>query len=232
MTSTTTKVRWTCPTGKHPGVLASTRPAKDSIVRYCLPCSMETGKLTQRIAPALERKRTAAASSAAAKAKAKRAREAAAKARRLAAENERYIVDGLDLRVEMKRLLKLKAFGGKTGRLYRRPPTLVVSRRTSSPRAYVGLAEPWRNQITIVSYPGLDSASVRETLVHELTHIVLGGCRDGSGKNQWHGPQFRQTLTAAFKEAYKVLPVGLSNFHAYGGGYAKALRRREQGEAS
>jgi hypothetical protein len=227
-TTTTKRVRWECPTGKHPGVLASTRPTKDSIVRYCLRCSVETGKLALRIAPALERKRSAAAESTATKAKAKRAREAVVKARKLAAENERYIIDGLDLRVEMKKLLKLKAFGGKTGRLYRNPPTLVVSRRTSSPRAYVGLAEPWRNQITIVSYPGLDSASVRETLVHELTHIVLGGCRTGTSKNQWHGPQFRQTLTAAFKEAYKVLPVGLSNFHAYGGGYANALRRREK----
>lgn len=47
----TKKVRWNCPNDKHPGVLASTRPPKNSIVRYCLLCSQETGLLVERIAP-------------------------------------------------------------------------------------------------------------------------------------------------------------------------------------
>lgn len=222
MTSATTKkVRWECPNQKHPGVLSSSRPAKDSIVRYCLPCSMETGKLTARIAPALERKRAASAQTAAAKAKAKRAREAAAKAKKKAAEDAKYMVDGVDLRVEMKKLLKLRAFGGKTGRLFRNPPELVISRRTRYPSRH-GYAEPWRNRITIATWPGQHLPDARETLVHELTHIVVGQ-RGG----EWHGADFRRTMTAAFKEAYKVLPVGVAH-NRYLGRYAAALRRKER----
>jgi glycosyltransferase A (GT-A) superfamily protein (DUF2064 family) len=230
MTSTTTKkVRWECPNKKHPGVLSSSRPAKDSIVRYCLPCSIETGTLTTRIAPALERKRATSAQTAAAKAKAKRAREAAAKARKKAAEDAKYTVGGVDLRVEMKKLLKLRAFGGKTGRLFRYPPEFTVTRRSYYPGRH-GFAEtnPWggAGRINIATYPGQTLSEARETLVHELTHIVVGQ-RNG----EWHGREFRQTMTAAFKEAYKVLPVGVEPA-GQGGGYAAALSRKEKGETA
>lgn len=224
-TTTTKRVRWECPTGKHPGVLASTRPTKDSIVRYCLSCSAETGKLALRIAPALERKRSAAAESAAVKAKAKRAREATAKARNKAAENARYMVGGVDLRVEMKKLLKLRAFGGKTGRLFRYPPELTITRRSYYPGRH-GFAQPnpWggAGRINIATYPGQTLSDACETLVHELTHIVVGQ-RNG----EWHGADFRNTMTAAFKEAYKVLPVGLYPA-GQGGGYAAALSLKER----
>jgi hypothetical protein len=216
------KIRWACPNG-HPGVLGSTRPPKDSIIRYCLKCSAETGRLVERIAPALERKRAAAADTAAAKAKAKRQREAAAKKRRKLAEDERYTVGGVDLREEMKRLVKLRAFGGKTGRLFRNPPELVISRRSKYPASRLGYAEPWRNRISVCTYPGQTLADARETLVHELAHIVVGR----SGTEGWHGPQFKQTMTQAFKEAYRVLPLGAGG-HSYHGRYAAALERKEK----
>ena len=222
MSNETKRVRWDCPNG-HPGVLASTRPPKDSIVRYCLICSAQTGRLVLRVAPALERKRAGAAVTAAAKAKAKRERAAAARERKRQAETERYTVEGVDLREEFKRLIKLRAFGGKTGRLFRRPPEFVISRRSRRPSSRYGYAEPWRNRITISTYPSQTLAAARETLVHELTHIVVGGNRDEG----WHGPLFRKTMTAAFKEAYKVLPKGLAT-NSYGGGYAAALLRKEQ----
>ena len=215
------RVRWECPTGKHPGVLASTRPARDAIVRYCLDCSTESGTLTPRIAPALERKRAAAAASAAAKAKAKRARASTAKAKAKAAETARYTVEGVDLRVEMARLVKLRTFGGKTGKLVKNPPELVISRRTSVPTSQLGSAEyNWgARRITILTYPGQTLADARETLVHELVHHYVGLA-------EGHGPKFRQTMTAAFKEAYKVLPLGAGH-NVYHGRYAAALRRRE-----
>lgn len=216
------RVRWECPNG-HPAILASTRPARDSIVRYCLKCSEQTGKLVERVAPALERKRAAAAQSAAAKAKAKRAREAAAKARKKAAEDAKFTVEGVDLRVEMTRLLKLKAFGGKDGRLAKRPPEFVVSRRTMEPSSRYGYADPWGNRITLVTWPSLTLADARETLVHELTHIVVGRHRTEG----WHGPQFRRTMTAAFREAYKVLPLGVAH-DRYHGRYAAALKKKEK----
>ena len=233
MTSTTTKkVRWECPNKKHPGVLSSSRPAKDSIVRYCLPCSMETGKLTARIAPALERKRSAAAESAAAKAKAKRAREAAAKARKKAAENERYMVGGVDLRVEYKKLLKLKTFKkgffvtDRSGKQVLAAPELRISRRTQYPSSQLGFAEQigWgQHRITVATYPGQTLADARETLVHEIVHVFVG-------LEHGHDARFREVMTKAFKEAYKVLPVGVAH-NRYHGRYAEALMRKEKAAA-
>lgn len=231
--TTTTKIRWTCPTGKHPGVLASSRPAKDALIRYCLPCSMETGKLVQRIAPALERKRTAAARSAAAKAKAQRVRAAAAKAKKKQAENDRYMVEGVDLRVEYKKLLKLRTFKGsffvkdRNGKDVLAAPEMRISRRTQYPSSQLGFAEQigWgQHRITIATYPGQTLADARETLVHEIVHVFVG-LRHG------HDARFRETMTKAFKEAYRVLPVGVAH-NRYHGRYAEALMRKEKAKAA
>ncbi len=52
--------RWECPNGKHPAVLAPTKPRKDDIRRYCLPCSEAKGRLVTRVAPRLETARSEA----------------------------------------------------------------------------------------------------------------------------------------------------------------------------
>lgn len=226
---TAKRVRWECPNGEHPGVLGSTRPNADSIVRYCIGCTIQTGRLTRRVAPALETKRAAAQQSAAAKAKAKRAREAKARERAKAAEKARFTVEGVDLRDEMGCLLRLKAWNGKFGKPgldggFHNSPELVISRRTSYPTR-LGYAEPWRWRITIATYPGQTLADARETLVHELTHLVVG---HQPGSKAWHGPEFKKTMLAAFKQAYKVGPVGIPD-NVYHGRYAAALRKKEQG---
>jgi hypothetical protein len=217
----TRRVRWECPNG-HPAVLGPTRPPRDSVVRYCLICSAKTGRLVSRTAPALERQRAAKDASAAAKAAARRERAAKERARKKQAEIDLRTIEGVDLLHEMRRLSKLKAFGGREGRLFRSPPELVITRRTSMPGRY-GYAEPWRNRITMAVWPGLSLADARETLVHEMTHIVVGGHQD-DGK--WHGPTFNTKMTAAFKEAFKVLPLGVRT-NSYHGRYAAALKRKE-----
>ena len=45
------KKRWVCPLCSI-GVLGPLRPRKDNALRYCLPCTGKTGKLTERVAPA------------------------------------------------------------------------------------------------------------------------------------------------------------------------------------
>jgi len=217
------RVRWECP-NEHPAVLGSPRPPKDSIVRYCLACSQESGRLVERIALALERKRAAAAVTAANKAKAKRSREATARERRKQAEIERYTVEGVDLRDELTCLLRLRAWNGRFGTppLFQHRPELVISRRHQHPTR-LGYAEPWRWRITVATYPGQTLADARETLVHELTHLVVG---HRPGTRGWHGPEFKNTMLAAFKEAYKVGPVGIPD-SVYHGRYAAALRRRD-----
>jgi hypothetical protein len=181
---------------------------------------VKTGQLVQRIAPALERKRTAATATAAAKAKAKRAREAKERERKKQAETERFTVEGVDLRIEMAKLIKLRAFGGKNGRLYRRPPTFTINRRTQMPLSQFGLAYPAENRFIVATWPGISLADARETLVHELVHIHLG-------PDEGHGPNFTRLMTAAFREAYKVLPVGVRD-NRYHGRYAAALKRRKE----
>ncbi|MEV0759502.1 hypothetical protein [Nocardia sp. NPDC050435] len=215
------RVRWECPNGKHPGVLGSRRPRLKSIVRYCLPCSEAAGELVERVAPTLERERAASAARSAEKAKGKRKQAATTRQRQKDAETERYTVEGVDLRDEFKRLIRLRAFGGLSGRLYRNPPEFAISRRKSMPRSQFGLAYPYENRIIVATWPGIDLADARETLVHELTHIAVG--QDRSDTRAWHGAEFTKRLDAAFKEAYKVTPKGVRH-NRYHGRYAAALR--------
>lgn len=221
------RVRWECPNG-HPAVLASTRPPLDSIDRYCLVCSAKTGRLVKRIAPALETKRTAAKQTSVAKAKAARARMRKAADRAKAADKARFTVEGVDLRDEMGCLLRLKAWKGAFGSPgfdggFHNTPELTVTRRSSYP-GRLGFAEPWRWRIHLAIYPGQSLADARETLVHELTHLVIGHQR---GSRSWHGTDFKKLMLTAFKEAYKVGPVGIPD-NVYHGRYAAALRRKEK----
>ena len=163
------RIRWQCPSGEHPGELGSTRPRKDSLLRYCLPCSVTAGRLVERVAPALEAKRAAGADRSAAKAKAKRATAARARARAKQRDIERHTIEGVDIRDEFKRLCRLRAFGGPKSRLVRRPPTLEVRHRSSQPSSYLGWADVYANKIRVFIYPGMDRADMAETLVHELT---------------------------------------------------------------
>lgn len=54
----TNQVRWKCEVCDS-GLLAPTKPRMNDVRRYCLPCSSKTGKLVQRVAPTLEKQRTA-----------------------------------------------------------------------------------------------------------------------------------------------------------------------------
>ena len=76
MSQTKTKrTRWVCPVCDD-GKLGLTRPRKDNIIRYCLPCSEESGKLVERVTPSLDKKRGTQADKAKAKRDAKAKREA------------------------------------------------------------------------------------------------------------------------------------------------------------
>ena len=64
--------------------------------------------------------------------------------------------------------------------------------------------------------------------MHELAHLAVDHLYPGAAA---HGPEFRRTMTAAFQQAYKVLPVGLDSAGS-GGGYARALLRAQNKEHS
>lgn len=70
------QVRWKCPTCGN-GLLAPSRPRRNDVRRYCLPCSSKAGVLVERVAPALDKQRETRE-----KARAERERKKREKARR------------------------------------------------------------------------------------------------------------------------------------------------------
>jgi hypothetical protein len=203
------QVRWACPNG-CPGVLGPTRPRKDDVRRYCIPCSLKSGRLVERVAPTLARQR-------AARAEALATRRAAKAEREKARERGYYAVAGLNLYDEMRRLCRLRTFGGRSGGMALSNPTLTV-RRASRPRTLGHCANGW--EISVTAYPNIDEAAVRETLLHELAHAYC----DRTGKGHKHDDGWRRVFRDAAEEAWGILKWPSVSYH---GTYAAELRRRE-----
>jgi hypothetical protein len=153
------QTRWQCPNGCA-GVLGPTRPRKDNVCRYCLPCSAKAGKLVERTAPALEAKRQTSAQKAAEKAKAKRARaKAIAEAK--------WTVDGVDMVRALALAIKLpsaKPFRG-------RAPEFKL--RRSKTATYVsGVAYCGQRRFVVTCGPGHTAGQVIGVMLHELAHLA------------------------------------------------------------
>ena len=191
------RVRWACPNG-CPAVLAPSRPRRDDVARYCLPCSAARGRLVLRLAPALEAKRAAKVAAAKMK-KAARAERAAER------ETAYYTVHGVDLREELKKLWALPIARELRAKLYTlhrtaprgQPPKLVVRTRSTSGGRY-GVAWWQRHEILINRIPGQDAFDVRDTLAHEVAHILTPRAR--------HGIAWKTAFRLLCEQAYGVRP--------------------------
>src|SRR5204862_6243516 len=115
-----------------------------------------------------------------------------------------YRVAGIDLRAEMERLSRLPVFGGPTGPLARRAPTLSVRRASSRPRSRLGFAIPDEWRISVTAFPGQRRGDAEETLLHELVHLFVG---DSPGTRRWHGREFKATMRRAMREGYGLRGV-------------------------
>lgn len=103
--TTKRQARWTCLTCGEGG-LAPTKPRRDDVRRYCLSCSAKTGRLVEKVAPSLEKKREAQTARTQERSKKKRQKEAARRGRVTA--NERLVKKREKLvQVEAERLWKL-----------------------------------------------------------------------------------------------------------------------------
>lgn len=224
------RVRWVCPNDAHPGVLGPRQPRMDSLVRYCLPCSQEAGRLVQRVAPALERQRQEAAERAKAKDKARRQRAARQRQEAKEADAQRYVTAGVDLRAELQRLVRLRAFGGPQGPLTRMVPKLTVTHRSRKPSTRLGSALLGSQRIHMAIYPGQTAAMAKEVLLHELVHLHVGTERV-NGRRVVHGDRFRSVMRQAFREAYGP-DVITHHTTCYVGHFAAALVRQEQAQAA
>lgn len=197
----TKRVQWKCPNG-HTGVLGPSKPRRDNICRYCLQCSAKTGKLVERVAPALEAKRQTKAQAAKERAKAK---TVAAKAR----EDAKWIVEGVDLRKALKAAMKLPTCN------LRHEPTLVVTR--SKTKSYAsGRAWISRRKITMVVGETAKASNAVGTLLHEIAHHVCYY----NGENYNDGSrQFARRCHDLHDEWNAKKPLGVTVLHELSGAY-------------
>lgn len=179
--------RWVCPNCGQ-AVNAPQRPRRDDVRRYCLTCSAQTGRLVERAAPALERKRAAR-------------REAQATKRKARAERER-----------LKSMLPVVAHSGSEHLLNvegtvewlckraiprYHPPEVSWSRRAHS--GSVGRAN-W-SRITMrfeVNERGASLPLALALIVHETAHSIhqkrdddFIGTDSQSGEPRWHNREWR-----------------------------------------
>jgi len=189
---TTKQVRWRCPHCEH-GLLAPSRPRKNDVRRYCLPCSAQHGRLVERIAPSLEKQRTQRA--ALVQQKQTKKRQRIAKQLQPAKDEQR---------IQTKRLALITKEAERIWRLMDQPahrlPTikLVHSRN----RGASGFAEYYRNTITL-RLPRWSIGGEWEwvVLAHELCHLALGMKHSDEGS---HGRAFYQLLRSATEKRWKI----------------------------
>jgi hypothetical protein len=126
-----------------------------------------------------------------------------------------YLVAGVALRDEMRRLRELPAFAA--GPLAAREPELKVRRARRRPNR-LGFAVPSQFRLSVTAYPGIRPGDILETLLHELVHLHVGRAVEA---HAWHGQTFKRTLAQAMDEGYGV--VGPRPRSAIHGVYAEAI---------
>ena len=180
-------------------MLAPSKPRRDDVRRFCLPCSAETGRMVERTCPSLDKKREQRRVSRSEqdkkkRATAKRKAEAEAKARH-EREESRWFVEGHDIREEFVRLTRFTRVwasirGKPTLMRWWKGWTLTTSYRSKGTRSQSGYCNVYGRQINISVSDHSNWACVRETLLHEMVHAVLP-------PEENHGDRFRYGLAQA-----------------------------------
>ena len=202
--------RWKCPMCNK-GALAPSRMSADDVRRYCLECSATTGKLVQRVCPALEKERERKQEKAASAAKRRRATEARRVKVLEAAEHERYTFDGVYLPDLAMQMCKLKAFrpdkdhdGYKVDcdlRLF--PPKITIYRGEKDRMTCSGRYYRHRHEVVMTIPKDTTSAYVFGILLHEVTHAAMGfGSDPLRRKRVVHGPTYNRAMCAAAEEMW------------------------------
>jgi len=205
--------RWACPSEKHPGVLAPGRLQKNDVRRYCLPCSTETGKLVERVCPALEKRRQERIQQRQRTERKKRASVRKAQQTRAARHRERRTVSIRDHEIDLHEELKWlwdrpriqKAISRHTletsTEVYR--PFLVLRHATRLIPAMNATGCAWDNPLKVVMTLGSakNPVAALTTLLHELVHCAVGIHHD-------HDGVFYRCMVEAAEEAWGIsVPV-------------------------
>lgn len=199
------KRRWSCPTGEHAGILAPANLGPLDVRRFCLECSWEKtrGNLVERICVSAETQKK--------KAKAKAVEKAAKRsAKRKADDATMYVVGGVHLKKELKRLSRMSVWKKpSTTRAPSRHPFIgtrerldlfVLDSDDSSLRIPSGKS---RDQVNVYVGTRTDLAAVQAGLLRWLAESAL-----------WRLTGWRADcdavialLAKAAKAAYKLDPV-------------------------
>ncbi len=179
---------WTCPVCKT-SKRGLQKPRLDDIVRYCFPCSEETGRLVHRHRLAQERasqKRLQKRQATARKVNLRRQQIQQRTEEQVTLQTEaRFTSLGEDLRELWKRMLRLPTVPKG---LAAKKPTIHVRHCRQSPRTVGWAWEDWRIQVSV--WPGCTLPSVKDTMIHELAHLCCGWKfgRDGwKHDDRFHG---------------------------------------------
>lgn len=198
--------RWVCPKCDA-GCLAPSRPRKDDVRRFCLPCSAKTGRLVERVCPAADN----------AKARELAAQQAKREANRAATQAKRV--------VEREQLAVARSQESAARRALRALPIAELAKMTSrqayeeAARRYAQL-KAWEKDLTgckvairfsaskahtsghafggngkgrFVVTVGTDCADAHVTILHELAHVAAPVA-------EWHGTRWRLFYLAAASE--------------------------------
>lgn len=193
----TKQVRWKCE-NCNDGLLAPSRPRKNDVRRYCLPCSAKRGTLVERIAPALEKQREQRSAFVAVKNKEKRVRE---KQKQLPVKEQQQInrLRSKIIHKEAERIWGLM----KPYHNGKRLPQIVIAKGQNRGRQY-GHAVRYGNQIQVnVDRDQSVSRSKRvwEVLAHELCHIAVPPTyRNGS--SDVHSREFYHCLRDVWQKRW------------------------------
>lgn len=158
--------RWKCPQCGA-GVLAPSRPRRNDVRRYCLPCSAQQGVLVERTCPALESQRSA-------KSQQRTARKAI-KESKLA---KKWELEGYDIRQAVRPIAKLicsnSVFLLPVGIPKRRrlKNVEVTLRRWSDRQRDYTSGRAWGPRMTLTFGANLRFAIY--VLLHEYCHCLIG----------------------------------------------------------
>lgn len=194
----TKQVRWKCEHCES-GVLAPTKPRRNDVRRYCLPCSQRTGKLVERFAPSLQTQRTKRQAIVAKKTDRKREQIKNEKQQQRAAQRcdaqRRQIIHA-----EAKRIWKYmeEYHNGKP------LPRINIAKGRGS---QMGHATYWANSIQInvdAVQDKYSSKRVWQVLAHELAHCAQPPVtKPGSKNHDSHHRKFYYCLRDAFQKRWK-----------------------------
>ena len=192
------QVRWKCEKCDD-GLLAPTRPRKNDVRRYCLPCSAKSGRLVDRVAPSLEKKREKRTAIVQQKNKEKRVRVA----KKLQPKKEQQRLDemrGKMIYKEAERIWELMKPYHKGKRL----PHIVIARGQNRGRQYGYAQSTWNNiQVNVDREQSVSrSKRVWEVLAHELCHCAVPPTLRSDKTRDVHSREFYHCLRDVWQKRW------------------------------